>query len=334
MARINYDFEKTILGQYNTARNRVMLEKQEQAANYFKKLRQNLDEEIARKGAQMTDENILASQRQRQTADVTDAYTAQLTGESKRRVQTADVTDARVVAETEGIEAGTEQQLQNLKEQQHRFAMQEQSERAMSDALNLSEGPLIPLAQHVAKRAEGRGKEWYLSKKDVMETKMGGAKAHMEQIDGEITKVKDLLSQWESQGLGQNPAARGSYEQLLDRLAKLSGMAREGQQSYLDAKTAHTKEGTLRQYIPGLSRAMISGKLQEDASWQRMRDQIGELDSMREGLSRFTQQLPAMGPASPYTSSAVTGQIYSGPYQAGQSYPYTTQQSLSNQVNK
>jgi hypothetical protein len=79
---------------------------------------------------------------------------------------------------------------------------------------------------------------------------------------------------------------------------------------------------------------MISGKLREDADWQRMRDQVGELDSMREGLSRFTQQLPAMGPASPYTSSAVTGQIYSGPYQAGQSYPYTTQQSLSNQVNK
>ncbi|MDP7483010.1 MAG: hypothetical protein QF763_01030 [Candidatus Marinimicrobia bacterium] len=156
MARINYDFEKTILGQYNTARNRVMLEKQEQAANYFKKLRQNLDEEIAQKGAQMTDENILASQRHRQTADVTDAYTAQLTGESKRRVQTADVTDARVVAETEGIEAGTDQQLQNLKEQRHGFAMQEQSEKAMSDALNLSEGPLIPLAQHVAKRAEGR----------------------------------------------------------------------------------------------------------------------------------------------------------------------------------
>jgi len=299
----------------------------------FKKLRQNLDEEIAQKGAQMTDENILASQRHRQTADVTDAYTDQLRSESKRRVQTADVTDARVVAETEGIEAGTDQQLQNLKEQRHGFAMQEQSEKAMSDALNLSEGPLIPLAQHVAKRAEGR-KDWWLSKQDVKETQMGGAKAHMEQIDGEIAKVKDLLSQWESQGLGQNPAARGSYEQLLDRLAKLSGMAREGQQSYLDAKTAHTKKGTLRQYIPGMSRAMISGKLREDADWQRMRDQVGELDSMREGLSRFTQQLPAMGPASPYTSSAVTGQIYSGPYQAGQSYPYTTQQSLSNQVNK
>ncbi len=312
MARINYDFEKTILGQYNTARNRVLTEKIEDASNFFKQQRYELDEAIANKEAQFKD-------RQMKSMDYTDE--AVQAGTQFTRAQTKG----------EGIDQDFD--LLRLKEMRKNLDLRDQALEATGSAMG--EMSLTPLDELIRKRGEGR-KDLYLSGQDRREITMGAAKSSMTEIGTALEGINQWLKDYEAKGLHKNPSSRAAYEQMANKLAKLQGMANEAQKTYVDTKMEYREKSYLgipKAILPGgFDRAYMSKALKGDAFATKMDEQISQINGLRESIQTYTAQMPNLtgGPSAPYTEAGQTGDIVQGPYRTQRTYPT----SLNAQTNR